>query len=180
MFWLSPLLLPQRQRAAMFWDTIQNSCEGPNMGLVKRNEAKGAVYYVQFNVREDGGKLYFDPNGYRKRWKAVPDKRESRKQEAIIKTKLLQGWEIEPEKRSPVITLSQYAEHWKNLAQRTLASKTYAGYEQILRLYVLPALGDRDIKTIVWADVKKLLTAKQNERRISQKERQRKDMFVTS
>lgn len=46
------------------------------MGLAKR---KG-VYYVQFNVREQDGRLYFDRNGKRKRWKAVPDKREARKQ----------------------------------------------------------------------------------------------------
>jgi hypothetical protein len=40
------------------------------MGPVKRRERKGAVYYVQFNAREAGGKLY----GKRKRRKAVPDK----------------------------------------------------------------------------------------------------------
>ncbi|HKC96032.1 MAG TPA: tyrosine-type recombinase/integrase [Nitrospira sp.] len=133
------------------------------MGLVRRKEAKGAVYYIQFNVREQDGKLYLDPNGNRKRWKAVPDKRESRKQEAIIKTKLLQGLEIEPQKQPPIITLRQYVEQWKPGAKRNLAPRTYAGYEQILDQYILSALGNRDIKSISWADVKALLVAKQNE-----------------
>ncbi len=133
------------------------------MGLVKRKEAKGAVYYVQFNVREEDGKLYLDPNGKRKRWKAVPDKREARKQEAIIKTKLLQGWEIGGQEEVEAITLRDYVDRWKPGARRALAPRTYAGYEQVLGLYILPALGDRDIKSITWADVRALLAAKQSE-----------------
>lgn len=128
------------------------------MGLARR---KG-IYYVQFNVREEDGKLYFNPSGKRKRWKAVPDKREARKQESIIKTKLLQGWEIRREP-APVTTLSEYVEKWSPGAKRDLAAKTYAGYKQVLDLYILPVLGKRDIKSLTWADVKALIAQKQRD-----------------
>lgn len=136
------------------------------MGLAKRKRQRGgssySVYYVQFNVREHDRKLYLDPHGKRKRWLVGRDKREARAQEAIIRTKLLQGMEVSQEP-IPVITLRQYVEDWKPRARRNLAARTMAGYEQVLDLYIIPALGNRDIKSLTWVDVKSLIVEKQRD-----------------
>lgn len=135
------------------------------MGLAKRKAQRAgssySVYYVQFNVREQNGTLYLDQHGKRKRWLVGRDKREARAQEAIIRTKLLQGWEI-PQEEAPV-TLRQYVEDWKPRAKRTLAARTFVGYEQVLDLYILPALGDRSIQSLAWVDVKSLIAQKQRD-----------------
>jgi integrase len=136
------------------------------MGLAKRiarrQGASYSVYYVQFNVREEVGKLYLDQRGKRKRWVVGRDKRQARAQEAIIRTKLLQGWEITPDQ--PIsTTLREYVENWKSGVKRNLAARTHAGYEQVLDLYILPALGDRDIKSLTWVDMKALVVEKQRE-----------------
>lgn len=147
------------------------------MGLAKRKAQRAGaaytVYYVQFNVREQDGTLYLDQYGKRKRWLVGREKREARAQEAIIRTKLLQGWEIEPEQAS-VITLREYVEDWKPRAQRNLAARTYAGYEQVLDLYIIPALGDRDIKSLAWADVKNLIVEKQRDGYVLKRKREGK------
>ena len=65
-------------------------------------------------------------------------------------------------------------------ATRNLAAKTYAGYEQMLDLYILPALGTRDIKLITWADVKAMLAAKQSEGyRLTRKAKNKGEPSVT-
>jgi integrase len=136
------------------------------MGLTKRKAQRAGTsypaYYVQFNVREEYGKLYLDQRGKRKRWLVGRDKREARAQEAIIRTKLLQGWEIAPE-QPQVTTLSEYVQRWKIGAKRGLAARTFASYEQVLDLYIIPALGDRDIKLLTWSDMKTLIVEKQHE-----------------
>ncbi len=136
------------------------------MGLSKRiGRRRGAsysVYYVQFNVRQQDGKEYLDPHGKRRRWMAGRDKRQARAQEAIVRTKLLQGMEVTKE-QAPVTTLGDYVEDWKSSAKRNLAPKTYAGYEQVLDLYIIPVLGDRDIKSLTWTDMKSLIVEMQRE-----------------
>lgn len=143
------------------------------MGVTKRKAKRAgtsySAYYVQFNVRVQDGTLYLDKHGKRRRWFGGREKREARAQEAIIRTKLLQGWEIEPE-QVPVMTLRAYVGDWKPRAQRNLAARTYAGYEQVLDLYIIPALGDRDIKSLAWADVKNLIVEKQRDGYILKRE----------
>src|SRR5262249_49947595 len=51
---------------------------------------------------------------------------------------------------------------------------TLAGYEQVLDLYILPVLGDRDIKSIRWGDVKTLIAEKQRDGYTKTKNRQGK------
>ena len=147
------------------------------MGLVKRTAYRGgisySVYYVQFNVREEDGKTYLDGRGKRKRWQVGRDKRQARAQEAIIRTKLLQGWEQTPDPE-PVTTLREYVQLWKSAAKRNLAVRTMAGYEQALDLYILPAIGDRDIKSLTWADVKSLIVEKQRDGYLFKKNGQEK------
>ncbi|MDF0642951.1 MAG: site-specific integrase [Nitrospira sp.] len=74
----------------------------------------------------------------------------------------MHGWEIAPE-QPVVVTLREFVEKWKKGAKRDLAQRTYASYEQILDLYILPVFGDRDIKSLAWADVKSLLIEKQQQ-----------------
>lgn len=142
------------------------------MGVTKRKAQRGGtsynVYYAQFNVREEDGKFYLHKHGRRKLWVVGRDKRQARAQEAIIRTKLLQGWEI-PLEQPRVTTLREYVETWKSGAKRSLAVRTYVGYEQVLDLYIIPALGDRDIKALTWADVKGLIVEKQRDGYIHKK-----------
>ena len=136
------------------------------MGLVKRRAQRAGssynVYLAQFNVRKEEGKLYLDKHGKRKRWVVGRDKRQARAQEAILRTKLLQGMEDKSE-QPQAITLEGYVNKWKVDARRNLAARTFASYEQVLDLYILPALGNRDIRSLTWQDVKALLNEKQHE-----------------
>jgi integrase len=131
------------------------------MGLTRRRDS----YYVQFPVLDDGTILSL-ARGVRgaklKRWKVgCRNKEEARKQEAIIKTKLLEGIRMVPEVRLSSVTMREFTQRWLAGAVGSLAVKTYANYEQILTLYILPTLGGRCLNALTWSDVKSLLNDKQ-------------------
>jgi integrase len=131
------------------------------MGLTKRKDS----YYVQFSVLDDGTTLTLArgaPGAKLKRWKVgCRNKDEAVKQEGIIKTKLLEGMRLTPDIPVAPILIRDFVQRWLVNAKGSLAAKTYVNYAQILRLYVLPSLGDRSLRALSWADVKGLLHEKQ-------------------
>ena len=131
------------------------------MGLTKRKDS----YYVQFPVLDDGTTLTLArgiPGAKLKRWKVgCRNKEEAVKQEGLIKTKLLEGLRLAPEPQVASVTVREFALQWLEIAKYTLAVKTYANYNQILTLYILPSLGDQSLPSLTWADVKGLLNEKQ-------------------
>ena len=124
-------------------------------------------YYVQFPVVDDGAKLKLGigvPGARLRRWKVgCLNKAVAKEQEGVIKTQLMAGITLAPEPVVRAVTLREYAEKWLSTARSSLAVKTQTGYRQILKLYVLPALGDRSLKSLTWANVKSLLNDKQRE-----------------
>lgn len=133
------------------------------MGLTKRKDS----YYVEFRVVDDGKTLRLATGvvGARlKRWKVgCRNKEEARKQEAIIKTQLLEGVSIKPTLPSMPVSFGEYAERWLNTAKGSLAVKTHANYRQLLAIYILPAMKDQDITALTWGTIKTLLMTKQQE-----------------
>lgn len=130
------------------------------MGLTKRKDS----YYVEFRVLHDGKviSLARTCNGKLRRWKVGSrNKEEARKQEAIIKTQLLEGMRLTSEGQTPPVTIRHYVQRWLEGAKPSLAVKTYASYNQILALYILPSIGDLYIAALTWPDVKSLLNEKQ-------------------
>ena len=131
------------------------------MGLTLRKDS----YYVQFPVKDDGTTLTLargTPGSRLMRWKVgCRNKEEARRQEAIIKTQLLQGTPLVPEPAETRVTVREYVQRWLPRAQSTLAAKTLRNYTRILALYILPPLGNQTLKGITWADVKGLLNEKQ-------------------
>lgn len=133
------------------------------MGLTKRKDS----YYVEFPVLERDGllRLARGTAGARlKRWKVgCRNKEEARKQEAIIKTQLLEGLRVEPLVTASSICFGEYAEKWLEIAKCSLAVKTHANYRQLLVLYILPTLKNCSMTALTWGTVKSLLTGKQLE-----------------
>ena len=69
-------------------------------------------------------------------------------QEALLKTrkgKLVQRTEVK---------FSEYANEW--LENQTLANSTYVGYEKIIRVHLLPRIGQMNLKDITASTIKKL------------------------
>jgi integrase len=130
------------------------------MGLTKRKDS----YYVEFAVLDDGKVLSLAPPGMGKlkRWKVGSrNKEEAKKQEAIIKTKLMEGLSMKPGLPPVPVSFGEYADRWLNTARGSLAVKTHANYTQLLRLYILPSLKDHDITQLTWGTIKALLMTKQ-------------------
>jgi integrase len=131
------------------------------MGLTRRKDS----YYIEFSVLDDGNTLTLarnTPGAKLKRWKVgCKNKEEARKQEAIIRTQLLQGLSITPSIQIIPLTVSEYVTKWLESAKASLAPKTHRSYSQLIRLHILPAFRDRAITTLAWADVKALLNKKQ-------------------
>ena len=131
------------------------------MGLTKRKDS----YYVEFPVIHNGEKLKLArgmPGAKLKRWKVgCRNKEEARKQEAIIRTQLLQGLPTSVPTQAPPLTLAEYAETWLKTAKANLAARTFRSYRQLIRLHILPALGERGVASLSWADVKTLLNERQ-------------------
>ncbi|SLM46768.1 putative Integrase family protein [Nitrospira japonica] len=129
------------------------------MGLTKRKDS----YYVEFPVLVDGKTLRLAPNlsvGKLKRWKVgCKNKEEARKQEAIIKTKLLQG--MSTEVPTVPITVRDYCQRWLKSSKVNLAARTHSSYSQIVRLYIEPALGGQAVAALGWANVRAMLNVKQ-------------------
>ncbi len=131
------------------------------MGLTLRKDS----YYVQFPVKDDGTTLTLargTPGSRLMRWKVgCRNKEVAKAQEAIIKKQLLEGTLLTPEPVAPLVTVREYVQRWLVRAQSTLAAKTLANYTQILTLYILPSLGNQNLKSLTWVEVKGLLNEKQ-------------------
>lgn len=129
------------------------------MGLTKRKDG----YYVEFPVLSDGKTLTLGRNvlgAKLKRWRVgCKNKEEARKQEAIIKTKLLHGINIEAQ--TAPMTVKEYGHRWLESSKVSLAARTYANYRQIVRLYVEPAMGEQTVASLSWARVRAMLNEKQ-------------------
>jgi integrase len=133
------------------------------MGLTKRKDS----FYVEFPVREEDGMLRLargTAGTKLKRWKVgCRNKEEARKQEAIIKSQLLEGLRIKPLTQVGTVTFGEYAEKWLDAAKGSLAVKTHANYRQLLGLYILPTLAQCRLTDLTWSAVKSLVTGKQQE-----------------
>src|SRR5438477_6768795 len=131
------------------------------MGLTRRKDS----YYVELSVLDDGNTLTLarnTPGAKLKRWKVgCKNKEEARKQEAIIRTQLLQGLSLVLSVQATPLTVNEYVTKWLESAKSSLAPKTHRSYSQLIRLHILPGIGDRAITTLAWADVKGLLNKKQ-------------------
>jgi integrase len=142
------------------------NCEQGRKGL-KCNCPKVWSYYVQFYVRVDNNTRTLSPKGQGaklKRWRVPCDNKGIvRQQEAIIKAQLLTGQPLITEPRQPDLTMREYALKWLETGKGLLAIKTQANYYQLLKLYVLPLLGDRALRAITWADVRTLLNQRQHD-----------------
>lgn len=61
------------------------------------------------------------------------------------------------------ITLREYAERWLATVAGEVARSTHKGYDERLRNHVLPQLGQKTLREITRADVKRLLQAKREQ-----------------
>jgi integrase len=146
------------------WKCLKK-CEQGRKG-VKCGCPKSWSYYVEFYVREEDNRRtlsrYDDPGAKFKRFKVGSrSKTVARQQEAAIKTRLLQGEDITPQAQAKPIALKDYIPQWLEQAKLTLAARTFANYRQLLSLYILPRLGEQTVSAITWAQVRVLLTEKQ-------------------
>jgi integrase len=104
------------------------------------------------------------PGAKLKRWKVgCRNKEEAQLQEAIIRRQLLEGLRDTPEPVLPPLVLREYVERWLLTAKTQLAARTLRGYQQVLRLHIFPALGNRRINTLTWADVRAFLNERQQQ-----------------
>ena len=111
-------------------------------------------------VRQKGGKWYvfIDHNGKRKA-KAVGSKESAEKVKRILDAKLALG-EFGFAAADNSETFKQYADRWmREHADLHCKPSTAAGYRQLLRLYIEPALGAKPLHAITRSDVKTFLTA---------------------
>ncbi|UYF92441.1 site-specific integrase [Rhodococcus aetherivorans] len=60
--------------------------------------------------------------------------------------------DVEPEKEDAALTLAAYAEQW--LAERNLKPRTRTLYRDLLRLHIVPVLGDAELSAITPATVR--------------------------
>lgn len=121
-------------------------------------------YYVEFFVREEGNTRTLSvkgPGAKLKRWRVgCANKRLASDQEAIIKAQLLKGQPVVTDALAPM-TFRQYVEGWLETSKCSLAVKTHSNYRQLLSLYILPSLGNRELISVKWLDVRTLLNEKQ-------------------
>lgn len=138
-------------------------CEQGRKGL-SCSCPKSWSYYVEFFVREEGNRRTLSvkgPGAKLKRWRVgCANKGLAREQESIIKAQLLKGQPIVTLNQVP-LTFIQYAEGWLVESKSSLAVKTHANYTQLLSLYILPSLGNRELASVKWVDVRALLNEKQ-------------------
>lgn len=131
------------------------------MGLTRRKDS----YYVEFRVIDDGKTLRLATNmpGSRlKRWKVYCKNKERAKvEEAAIRQQLIEGVLLLPVVQAVPVTFGEYVTGWLAAAKHTLAPKTHCNYEQLLRLYILPALQDQTLSLLTWGTIKALLVSKQ-------------------
>jgi integrase len=101
-------------------------------------------------------------NAWLKRWKVgCTNKTVARQHEAIIKAQLMEGQVIVPAAPQIPVTVREYAARWLKQAEVTLAPKTHKNYGQLLSLYILPVIGEQDITSLTWGNIRSLLTEKQ-------------------
>ena len=97
---------------------------------------------------------YSDSTG-RQRWKVIPGGiREARAARADVLSRLARGELVAPSR----VTLGEAAGTW--LATQTqVRPRTFERYEAVLRLHVLPVLGNRRVSTVSENDVAELIVS---------------------
>lgn len=124
------------------------------MGLTRRKD----TYYIEFRVVDDGRVLSPAPPGAGKlkRWKGCGNKAEARKQEAVIKTRLMTGQipSLSAVKANRMM-FSEWADAYLNLEQvKALRSEQRRYSVQWLKRYFVEMLGDKHLEALTTQDVR--------------------------
>jgi integrase len=112
----------------------------------KRKRAKGDVWIVD----------YRDAAGTR-RWVTCSTRREA---EDVLAAKIRESRQAVPVPDDPDITVAAYAEQWLARVAPDLRRQTLQSYAQLLRLYILPALGSLRIRALHRGVIRALLAEK--------------------
>lgn len=108
---------------------------------------------------EKDGKIYArvsytDSSGKRKQvWRRAESKSDAKEIARDLETQLRSGTESFEHK----LTLSEYLDKWLNHVKGKLAEKTVEGYELIVRLYIKPFLGKKQLTKIKPLDVQSMV-----------------------
>ncbi|MBA4417927.1 MAG: hypothetical protein C0392_08460 [Syntrophus sp. (in: bacteria)] len=100
--------------------------------------------------------VFINHQGKRKA-KLTGDKKAAEKVASAIREKLIKG-ELNIAENTEIPTLEKYAGEWlEGYVKASLKDSTYSGYETFMRLYILPALGNKRLDEVSRGDVKNLL-----------------------
>ncbi len=110
-------------------------------------------------IRKRRGKWvvdYRDPAGVR-RWVTCETRREA---EALYAEKIKEARQHTLPAVDPDITVSAYAERWLDLIRPTLEVRSFEGYDDKLRLHILPDFGPMKVRQLARGQIKQHLAAK--------------------
>ncbi len=101
---------------------------------------------------------YRDAAGMR-RWVTCETRREA---EAVLAEKIAEARQPARPVLDPDITVSAYAAHWLDLIRPTLEPRSYEGYDEKLRLHILPDFGPVKVRQLTRGQIRKHLAMKRS------------------
>lgn len=128
------------------------------MGLTRRKDS----WYVEFHIRDDGAFLHLalPGEGKLKRWKVGSfNKSEAKKQEAIIKTKLLAGTTPSDRVRQLTLTFGQWAKEYVEI-EEVKKLRTCKERRQRIDRVLVPFFGKKLLQDITVKDVEEFRKAR--------------------
>lgn len=126
------------------------------MSVYPRKNQNGRSWMIDF--------IYDDPvTGRHKRYRRIAKGVTTKRQAMALERELREKMETPPpsaEERLNNATFADFAEHWKQTRGSDFKPTAFRGYEQILRVHLVPWFGRQIVRTISIEEVQRYKTAK--------------------